>query len=319
MHCSENREEAVARTGILGGRYIDSIPELAGQEKDTIRRSSELRFQGLPCPVFSVPWGLHGIFLAIIRSCCLDPLFWGMCSVRTTAVESLGRDCMNSPEPFAIFDCSLLRCPTGRSCSNLRELRDAIQTVPDVVLEHHMMRCALEDHFSLYEFPNDLARWCWSALGDQILAEHLGVVDPYRHATTDVLRVALLDAIEDRLWELDRVPWCHPGLELHLVQSRLVIYDTGERVTTPAALFEAIERMSSRSLFYHVHEGRRRSGGKADDFSQWLADLGVDADALRKLREIDFYFLNLNQLRDELLAIFQHHLMDPMAVKGPSR
>jgi hypothetical protein len=207
----------------------------------------------------------------------------------------------------------------GRSCANLRELRDAIQDAPDAVLEHHMMRCALEDHFSLYEFPNDLARWCWSALGDQILAEHLGVVDPYRHPTTESLRVELLDAIEDRLWGLDRVPWCLPGLELHLVQSRLVIYDTGERVSTPAALVEAIERMSVRSLFYHVHEGRQRSGGKTDDFSQWLEALGVEPEVLRKLREIDFYFLNLNQLRDDLLAVFRQYLMDSMAVKGPSR
>ena len=26
-----------------------------------------------------------------------------------------------------------------------------------------MMRCALEDYFELYEFPNDLARWSWEA------------------------------------------------------------------------------------------------------------------------------------------------------------
>jgi hypothetical protein len=223
------------------------------------------------------------------------------------------------PEPFAVFDCSLVRCPTGRSCANLRELRDAIQTVPEAVLEHHMMRCALEDHFSLYEFPNDLARWCWSALGDRTLAEHLGVFDPYRHATIGSLRGALLDVIEDRLWELDGIPWCRPGLELHLIRSQLVAYDTGERAPTPAALVEAIERMSVRSLFYHVHEARRRSGGRTDDFSQWLEGAGVEPDVVRRLREIDFYFLNLNQLRDELLATFRERLMDPMAVQGPSR
>ena len=38
-----------------------------------------------------------------------------------------------------------------------------------------MMRCALEDHFELYEFPNDLARWCWDSLGDQELAEELAL------------------------------------------------------------------------------------------------------------------------------------------------
>ncbi len=226
---------------------------------------------------------------------------------------------MDSPEPFKVMDCSLVRCPTGRSCANLRELRDAIQTVPEAVIEHHMMRCALEDHFALYEFPNDLALWCWNALGDHLLAEHLGVVDPYQHPDIATLREHLLDYIDDRLWSLDRVPWCRGGLELHLVQSRLVSYDTGERISTPAALVDAVDRMSSRSLFYHVHEARRRSGGTTDDFSLWFEDLGVDPEAVRRLRAIDFYFLNLQQLREELLAVFQECLMDPLDRKGTRR
>jgi hypothetical protein len=181
------------------------------------------------------------------------------------------------------------------------------------------MHCVLEDHFALYEFPNDLARWCWSALGDQILAENLGVVDPYQQASIGALREKLSDFIDERLWRLERIPWCRPGLELHLIQSRLVTYDTGERVSTAAALVESIERMSLRSLFYHVHQARRRSGGKSDDFSLWLEGIGVDAEVVRRLRAIDFYFLNLHQLREEILAVFGQTLMDPMAMKGASR
>ena len=97
------------------------------------------------------------------------------------------------------MDCSLVRCATGRVCSNLRELLEAIRTVPDAVLEHHMMRCALEDHFELHEFPNDLARWCWTVLGDNVLGEQLGLVDPYRQPSTAALRAALVNVIEDRL------------------------------------------------------------------------------------------------------------------------
>jgi Family of unknown function (DUF5752) len=223
---------------------------------------------------------------------------------------------MNAHEPFAVIDCSLVRCPTGRFCANLRELRDAVQTVPETVLEHHMMRCVLDDHFALYEFPNDLARWCWTALGDQVLAENLGVVDPYQNTDIGTLREKLLDFIEDRTWGLDRLPWCRPGLELHLIESRLVTYDTGERASTPAALVEALERMSGRSLFYHVHEARRRSGGRTDDFSLWLESVGVEPEVVRRVRAIDFYFLNLTQLRDELLAVFRECLMDPMAMAG---
>lgn len=118
---------------------------------------------------------------------------------------------MPAAEPFALFDCNLARCALGRSCTNLRELLDAVRTIPDAAIAHHMMRCALDDHFELYEFPNDLARWCWEALGDDVLGEELGLVDPYQHASVSSLRSALTNVIEARLWNVDRISWCRPG------------------------------------------------------------------------------------------------------------
>lgn len=215
-------------------------------------------------------------------------------------------------KPFALFDCSLARCATGRVCSNLRELLDAVRTVPAAVLEHHMMRCALEDHFELNEFPNDLALWCWDALGDRVLGEQFGLVDPYQHASIEDLRPTLVNQIEDRLWGLERVSWCRPGRELHLVESRLIAFDTGERFTTPAALAEAIERVSTRSMFFHVHEARRRTGGQTDDFSGWLEAVDAPRALIAGIRAMDFYFLNLTQLRNEIARLFREFLLDPM-------
>jgi hypothetical protein len=215
-------------------------------------------------------------------------------------------------EPFAFFDSSLSRCATGRSCSNLRELLDAVRTASDEVLQHHMMRCALEDHFELYEFPNDLARWCWDALGDRVLGEQLGLVDPYQYASLAEVRSALANCIEGQLWALDRVPWCRPGRELHLIESRLVSYDTGERASSPASLADGLARASLRSLYYHVHEARRRTANATDDFSAWLEAYGAEPSLVARLRGIDFYFLNLKQLRQELLDAFQHSLTAPL-------
>jgi hypothetical protein len=68
--------------------------------------------------------------------------------------------------------------------------------------------------------------------------------------------------------------------------------------------------MSLRSLYYHVHEARRRVSGGADDFSSWLEKIGADAGLVNRLRSIDFYFLNLGQLRQEILTIFKDYLSD---------
>lgn len=209
---------------------------------------------------------------------------------------------------FRLYDCSLVREATGEFCSNLRELHGALSRMPDAVLEHHMLRCALEDHFELYEFPNDLARWCWEELGDRVLGERLGLIDPYRLPSLDNLRLELLEVVEDRLWSFAQPLQARPGSELHLVGSQLVSFDTGVRFSSLASLVEALPRVSRRTLFYHVHEGRRRTGGTTDDFTAWLESINAPADLVRELRQIDFYFLNLNQLRAALLEVFSRHL-----------
>ena len=214
---------------------------------------------------------------------------------------------MAATEPFALFDCSLARYAVGRKCANLRDLLEAVRAVPDMVLEHHMMRCALDDHFELYEFPNDLARWCWEALGDRMLAEELSLIDPYSLPSIAGLRTNLVNLVEEHLWGKEHAYVCRPGLELHCVGSRLVAYDTGERIPTLAALAEALPRLPRRSIFYHVHEAHRRRKPASDDFSEWLEKYGADPELVNRLRKINFYSLNINQLRNELVDAFRHH------------
>jgi len=211
--------------------------------------------------------------------------------------------------PFVVYDCSLVVRATGHSVSNLRELLHAVREVGNFVLEHHMMRCQLSDHFELNEFPNDFARWCWQDLGERSTAERLGLIDPYRHENLDSLRAEIAEAVEQRLWTGDaNIQSCRAAMDLQLVASQLVAYETGMRLTSVAALAESLPRMSLRSLYYHVHDARRRTGGRSDDFSAWLETLGADSSLIRDLREIDFYFLNLTQLRAAILEVFHRHL-----------
>lgn len=211
-------------------------------------------------------------------------------------------------DTFVVYDCSLVLEATGEWVTNLRDLLRAVQAVPGHVLEHHMLRCQMSDRFELTEFPNDLARWCWEDLDDHVTAERLGLIDPYRLPDLEALRRAIIDTLEARLWGAEHaLQACRPGTEFHLVGSRLVAYETGMRLESPAALAEALPRMSLRSLFYHVHEARRRTGGATDDLSAWLESAGGDADLVRDIRAIDFYFLNLTQLREELLELFRKY------------
>ena len=96
--------------------------------------------------------------------------------------------------------------------------------------------------------------------------------------------------------------------------SSVIAYDTGERFATPAGLAASVPTMPRRSLFYHFHEARRRSAERIDDFSLWLEQYGADPPLVAKLRAIDFYFLNLNQLRREIIEAFRQYLPEPEAV-----
>ena len=77
--------------------------------------------------------------------------------------------------------------------------------------------------------------------------------------------------------------------------------------------------MSPRSLFYHVHDARRRTGGQSDDFSNWLEKSGAEMSLVAILRGIDFYPLNLTQLRHTLLEAFRHYVAEapPVARSAP--
>ncbi|HEY4100703.1 MAG TPA: DUF5752 family protein [Gemmatimonadales bacterium] len=223
---------------------------------------------------------------------------------------------MTGRQPFVLYECGLARQGCAASCSTLDDLLRAVKTESDSVIEHHMMRCVLEDHFELHEFPNDLARWCWDSLGDHVLGEQLGLVDPYRHASIASLRESLASMITDRVDHQEVPLVCRPGLELQLMRSRLIAYPTDESFATPVALAEALPSFSLASIFFHVHEARRRSDNRTDDFSQWLEECDSDPGIVASIRGIDFYFLNLHQLRDELQRVFHRFMPDAPSVTG---
>ena len=54
-------------------------------------------------------------------------------------------------ELFFVYECSLARRATGRVCTNLRELLEAMRTASDAVLEHHMKALDLTDDRSIKE------------------------------------------------------------------------------------------------------------------------------------------------------------------------
>lgn len=208
--------------------------------------------------------------------------------------------------PFEIKDCALLSRMSGLPPAvNLRELRDRITVCSENVLYHHFCETTLRPTFDNPDYRNDFAVWSKLYLGDRVLAERLGIIDPYSFESMEGLRADVLEIIDDRLGELSTVPWARPGDEFFFTEAATVVFDTGERIRHPGELAGAIGKMTNGSVYYHFLEALRRAPFGKDDFSAWLLEGGEGVGPyIRALESIDFHFLGLSHLRRELVRVF---------------
>lgn len=207
---------------------------------------------------------------------------------------------------FVVMDCALL---TRMSCLppalNLRELRDRVGVCSDNTLYHHFCETSLRASFDDPEYRNDFAVWAKESLADRVLAERLGIIDPYEIDSVSALRQQMLDIIEDRLSELSPwVPAVRSGGEFYFMEAVTVVFETAERIKKPGDLANAIRRMTNGSVYFHFLEGLRRPPLQKDDFSAWLLKYGpVGEEYASAIARIDFYFKTLPALREELYTV----------------
>ncbi len=204
---------------------------------------------------------------------------------------------------FIVRDCALLTRMSGiREAANLRELRERIAACGENVLYHHFCETLLRPSFDYPDYHNDFAVWAKLYLDDRVLAERLGILDPYSAGSLDDLRGTILDILDERLSELPVNPSVSKGNEFFFLEATTVIFDTGDIIEEPAQLPVKIGDMAIGSIFYHFIDARRRTPDRLDDFSQWLLQFGdAGVGYSNALRTIDFSFLTLWEMR-KLLA-----------------
>lgn len=203
---------------------------------------------------------------------------------------------------FQVKDCTLITRMAGiREAMNLRELEERLQQVPDECLFHHFCENVIRPTFDDPEYPNDMAYWAGHQLNDHILAERLAVINPYKTESFNDLRQQVLDIIQERLSELNYIPWAPRKNPFQFLQAVTVVFDTGIELNTIEDFYKKLEEFSLGSVYYHFVEARRRTPNGMDDFSAWLLELEDDhQELINSLAEIDFYFLSLPQLRQTL-------------------
>ncbi len=206
--------------------------------------------------------------------------------------------------PFEVKDCALLIRMSGLPPAiNLRELRERVAACSENVLFHHFCESLLRPAFDHPDYRNDFAVWAKWYLSDRVLAERLGILDPYTVKSLEELRAITLDIFDERLSEVVAIPSAAPGDEFYFLEATTVVFDTGERVNSPKELGTAIRKMTNGSIFFHFLEARRRTPVGVDDFSVWMKGEGKKyAKYIRALESIDFYFHSLSNLKEEIIT-----------------
>lgn len=196
------------------------------------------------------------------------------------------------------------------SAVNLRELRERMEICPASSLYHHFCETKLRPTFDDPEYPNDFAVWAAHALRDSVLAERLGMVNPYAYPDLEDLRTVCLDIINDRLFEMTPGMWPQATDQFHFLQAMTIVFDTGVKVENAPDLLPTVLSMSLGSIYFHFIEARRREPIGGDDFTAWLSAWGDEyTDLIAALGQIDFYFLSLRELKGELVSILTRHLL----------
>ena len=206
--------------------------------------------------------------------------------------------------PFAVKDCALLIRMSGLPPAiNLRELRERIAACSENVLFHHFCEPLLRPAFDHPDYRNDFAVWVKWYLTDRVLAERLGILDPFSMGSLEELRAVTLDIIDERLSEVVVIPSAAQGDEFFFLETTTVVFQTEDQVMHPRDLAMAIEGMTNGSVYYHFLEARRREPVGKDDFSVWLMEEeNKNAKYIRALESIDFYFHSLSNLKEDLVA-----------------
>lgn len=218
----------------------------------------------------------------------------------------------NQPSSFYVKDCVLASIATGIKAQTISEFRDKIAIIPPGCIFFHFWGQRLLSSFENWEFHNDFSFWAHHCLHDDILAERLEILDPTAHANIENLRSEIIEVLDDRLDELEYIPWTKHDQRFHFIQSKIIVFNTQHKVEKPSELIKIIPLMSPSSIFYHFIDARRRTEENQDDFSAWISIFGDKYQGLIfQLKKIDPFFISLKEIQNKLKDTITKYFLKP--------
>jgi hypothetical protein len=210
--------------------------------------------------------------------------------------------------PFEFTGCIELREILGRRARDERELMEEIERAPAESIYYHTDSVFLRRPLVAGSYPNDFAIWVAAQIGDQVLAERLGMVDPFQFDSLERLREELLSILDDHLEGLNPVPRVVFGDPFFFVRSHLIEVPTGMVARTLPEFRTALAEVDVSAIYLHALDARSRRGVPGGQFAEWLDEsLGLTELAERVAR-LNPYLGGLERIRVMTLALVDAEL-----------
>ena len=192
---------------------------------------------------------------------------------------------------------------TGTKATSLKEMRDAIASVSKDCLFHHTCQYFSKGH--IQEHTNDFAQWIYTSLEQSILAEQLSNIDPYSFTSMTALRKHFLEVIDNYIENFPEPKVALPDEAFFFNEAVTFIFPAGVKARNKAEFLMAIKFLDSSSIYYHFFEARARLRKGTDDFSKWIDEVGKAPRIAEKLRAVDPFMNNLENVREKIIGILE--------------
>jgi hypothetical protein len=228
-----------------------------------------------------------------------------------------GEDMERIAVPFEFKQCITLLKATGLKARNLDQLMEAIAVIGEESIFHHTYEYFLKER--VFEYTNDFAHWAGESLEESTLAEQLSNIDPYEFDDLAELRQRLTTVIEGYLKLFPEAGQARPGDEFCFNETVTLVFPVGIKARNLAEFLMAVKIVDSTSLYYHFFAARTRLKGSSDDFSRWIADVFQKEELARKIRSIDPFMHNLEEIRGHVVEAVEEEVrkdMEAMEMAG---
>lgn len=211
---------------------------------------------------------------------------------------------LRKPQKPFYFNTSehLLRIGRQRA-SNLSELLEALQTVPDDSIFQHTFRTLQEHHFIRQGFSNDFAHWSLFACNEPALAEQFASVDIREFTAIEGLRRRMVEILDEFL-ESHNMSGSRAAHEpFYFCASDIIVLPTAFCADTLKGFLDGLNQVSVHSIHHHFIEARLRLHRMSNDFSQWLEEEVGLPDAADAIERIDIYANTMEGVRRQIARI----------------